>query len=79
MSTASPYGTRDEHLQWCKDRALAYADRGDNTNAIASMASDMSKHPETENHAALQLMVMLAMTGNFDRPGELRRFIEGFN
>ena len=71
--------TGAEHLQWCKDRALAYADRGDNTNAIASMCSDMSKHPETANHAGLQIMVMLAMTSKFDRPGELRHFIEGFH
>lgn len=71
--------TRAEHLQWCKDRALAYADRGDNHNAIASMVSDMRKHPQTENHAGLQLMVMLAMTSKFDQPGELRKFIEGFN
>ena len=71
--------TRAKHLQWCKDRALEYADRGDMTNAIASMASDMSKHPDTENHAGLQLMVMLAMASKFDRLGELRKFIEGFN
>lgn len=70
---------RAEHLQWCKDRALAYADRGDMTNAVASMASDMSKHPGTEDHQGVMLMMMLAMSGQFDRPGELRKFIEGFN
>lgn len=70
---------REEHLQWAKDRALEYADRGDVTNAVASIMSDLSKHPETENHAGLQLMVMMAMTGKFERSGELRRFIEGFN
>ena len=71
--------TRADHLQWCKDRALAYADQGDNTNAIASMCSNLTKHPETENHAGAQLMVMMAMAGRFDRPGEMRKFIEGFN
>jgi hypothetical protein len=71
--------TGAEHLQWCKDRALVYADRGDITNAIASMCSDLRKHPETANHAGTQLMVMLVATGKFDRPGELRKFIEGFN
>jgi len=70
---------RTEHLQWAKDRALAYADRGDVTNAVASMCSDLLKHPETENHAGAQLMVMMAMAGQFERPGELRKFIEGFN
>lgn len=71
--------SRQDHLNWCKERALAYADRGDVTNAIASMCSDLRKHPETENHAGAQIMVMQAVAGLFDRPGELRRFIEGFN
>ena len=71
--------TRAEHLKWAKDRALEYADQGDVTNAIASMGSDLNKHPETADHPATQLMMMMAMTGQFDRPGELRKFIEGFN
>ena len=69
---------RAEHLQWCKDRALEYADRGDVAQAVASMGSDLRKHPGTENHSGVELMMMLAMAGQFDRPGELRRFIEGF-
>lgn len=69
---------RAAHLQWCKDRALEYADCGDMVNAVASMASDMRKHPETKIHAGLQLMVIMAAGGLLDRPGELRRFIEGF-
>lgn len=78
-TVAGPLRTRAEHLQWCKDRALVYADRGDMNNAIASMCSDLRKHPETGNHAGAQVMVMQAVAGLFDRPGELRRFIEGFN
>ena len=70
--------TRAEHLQWCKDRALAYADRGDMVNAVSSMCSDLRKHPETENHAGAQLLVMLAAGGLLDEPGRLRREIEGF-
>ena len=71
--------TRAEHLQWCKGRALEYADRGDMTNAVASMCSDLSKHPETENHAGAQLLVMQAAAGLLDQPGRLRREIEGFH
>ena len=73
------YGNRDEHLAWCKERALEYADRGDMANAIASMGSDLNKHPDTEGHTGMELMMMMAMAGQFDRPGELRKFIEGFN
>ena len=71
--------TRAEHLNWAKDRALEYADRGDMANAIASLGSDLNKHPETKNHSAMELMMMMATSGQFDRPGELRKFIEGFS
>ena len=71
--------TRAEHLQWAKDRALEYADKGDVANAVSSMTSDLRKHPETADHSGLMLMSMLAVSGQFRRPGELRKFIEGFN
>jgi hypothetical protein len=70
--------TRAEHLAWCKQRALEYADRGDMANAIASMTSDLGKHPDTRGHSGVELMAMMAVTGQFDRPGRLREFIEGF-
>jgi hypothetical protein len=73
--------TRAEHLQWAKDRALEYADQGDIANAMASLGSDLRKHPDTAASAAIvaDLMMPLAMIGDFERPGELRKFIEGFN
>lgn len=71
--------TRQEHLQWCKKRALEYCDRGDLQNAFASMASDLQKHPETENHSAIQLGMLQLMSGFLDTPEKMRHFIEGFN
>jgi hypothetical protein len=71
--------TRAEHLAWAKERALEYADRGDVSQAIASLGSDLNKHPETKNHAGMELMMMLAIGGHLDSPAELRKFIEGFN
>ena len=71
--------TRSEHMQWCKDRALEYCDNGDTANAWASMASDLRKHPETENHAALELGMMMLMTGQLSTTEKMRKFIEGFN
>ena len=73
--------TREEHLQWAKDRALEYADRGEMASAIGSLRSDLGKHPDTAASCSAvdELMMPLAMAGKFDRPGELRRFIEGFN
>jgi hypothetical protein len=46
--------SRAEHLEWCKKRALEYVNRGDTSQAFASMGSDLGKHPETANHPAIQ-------------------------
>lgn len=70
---------RAEHLKWCKQRALEYCDAGDVNQAWASMTSDLGKHPETENHAAIQLGMMLLIGGYNKTPHEMRKFIEGFN
>lgn len=71
--------SRAEHLAWCKTRALEYVERGDMPQAFASMASDLSKHPETANHGAIELGFMMLMGGHLENPSEMRRFIEGFN
>ncbi len=71
--------SRSEHMEWCKKRALEYLDDGDVTNAWASMASDLSKHPETVNHPAIDLGSNLFLTGNLSDVESMRHFIEGFN
>jgi hypothetical protein len=71
--------TRDEHLAWAKERALEYADQGDTGQAIASLISDLGKHPDTAGHSGIGLMAMLKMTGHLSTPREVREFIEGFN
>ena len=70
---------RSEHLAWCKTRALQYVDAGDTKNAFASMTSDLTKHPETQNHAAIQMGMMLLMGGHLSTPHQMREFINGFN
>lgn len=71
--------TRQEHMDWCKNRALEYLERGDQKNAWGSMVSDLGKHPETAGHPAIQLGMMLVMSGNMNSCEEVRKFIEGFN
>ena len=71
--------TRDEHLEWCKQRAREYLDRGDTMNAFTSMGSDLDKHPETRNHKGVQIGLQLMMIGSLSSVPEMRRFIEGFN
>jgi hypothetical protein len=67
---------RSEHLKWSKDRAIQILKEGDSTDAIASFLSDMKKHPELENHPALELMLMLMMSGNLH---DIETFINDFN
>lgn len=78
--------TRAEHLAFCKERALRELeyylvhepDRAC-ANAFTSMASDMSKHPETDSPKLMQLGMMMLMGGMLNTPDAMRRWIEGFN
>lgn len=76
--------TRQEHLDWCKQRALEYLEPGQYfslDDAMASMASDLGKHGETRHHVAwtVPLMFELRMSGKLDTAIEMRKFINGFN
>jgi hypothetical protein len=68
--------TRAEHLKWCKERALEYVNQGDMNNALASMTSDLGKHPETRSSVQVCVMLGIRETANAER---MRKFIEGFN
>jgi len=70
---------RAEHLAWCKTRALGYVDLGDMASALASMGSDLDKHPQTKGHPGTELGTMLLINGNLGTAAEMRKFIEGFN
>lgn len=69
---------RNEHLAWAKQRALAYLDREhDMKEAVASLCSDLRKHPEHANNAAIPLGVgLLLLPTTTER--DIRRWIEGF-
>lgn len=71
---------RAEHLAWCKERALEYADAGDAGSAMSSLMQDLALHPETARSAEIvpALMMPLVLGGHM-QGGELRKFIEGFN
>ncbi len=71
--------TRQEHLTWCKTRALEYVDTGDCQQAMASMMSYLSKHEETKGHVGIQLGMGLMMGGHLSGSEQTRKFIEGFN
>jgi len=71
--------SRQEHLDWCKKRAWEYIKRGDYVNAVASMLSDLRKHPETEpllqSAGIVAFGTLLAPVSKEDA----ERFIEGFH
>lgn len=75
--------TREEHLQWAKDRAIEYVDRGDMVNALASFASDCRKHEDTALIVTGAGGMLLATEGSRcvstnDREG-MRRLILGYH
>lgn len=69
--------TRAEHVDWCKQRALEYVTAGQPHDALASLNSDLSKHPETAGHEALELGAMLMLQGHLNTREEVRQWIEG--
>lgn len=71
--------TRQEHLDWSKERALEYLADGNVHGAFNSIASDLGKHPETRGHDAIKLGFMLLEQGHLDQPIKMRDFIEGFH
>lgn len=70
---------REEHVQWAKDRANEYLNKGDTSNALASMMSDLQKHPETQEHPAIRLGMQLLMAGHLSSVEQIQKFINGFN
>jgi len=68
--------TREEHLAWCKRRALEYVIAGDLVNAVASMGSDLKKHPETKVDP--YLLMAGALAASQGQTDGVRRWIEGF-
>ncbi len=72
--------TREEHLKWCKQRAMQYVERGDYSSAVTSMLSDLGKHQDTEASASgvlAQLGMMELMRGPTRE--RITRYIDGFN
>jgi hypothetical protein len=78
--------TRQEHIKWCKERAIAEYDFYAKTepksalrNGMASMMSDINKHPETKSDTLQSLCMMQLMTKPNMSRLEFVNFINGFN
>lgn len=70
--------TREEHIKWCKERAIEEMDfYHDPLKGLISMMSDLRKHPETNNEVLISLcggMIFILKTRQ-----EVINFINGFN
>ena len=67
--------TREEHLEWCKKRALEFLPQ-DPVQGFTSMFSDLAKHPELENHVGIRIGVgFMMLPGWISNPEEVRRWI----
>ncbi len=70
--------TRQEHIAWCKQRAIQEIDFSkDPKQGIISMMSDLNKHPETQSQT-LQALCMMQLMKSPTRQ-EAINFINGFN
>lgn len=67
---------RDKHLEWCKQRALAYWTDGDLNLAVTQMVNDLGKHPECRcSPALMEVAVIYISRGDTDG---VKRWITGF-
>jgi hypothetical protein len=69
---------RSEHLQWCKARAIEYVDLNELKYAIASMASDLCKHPQTNNAPLIKETIRILLFEPLTTE-TVTRWIDGFN
>ena len=70
--------TGREHLNWCVERAMEYADAGDMPNAWASFGSDVRKHEATAHIVFDPLFGAAMFSGSYDDPRKFRDFISGW-
>lgn len=70
--------TGREHLAWCVERAMEYANRGDMAQAWASFASDVTKHEATAYIAGHELFAMVMVSGIHNTPRDFEHFIGGW-
>jgi hypothetical protein len=71
--------TRADHIQWCKDRALEYVEFGDLDKAIASMQSDLKKHPETRLPMTIERATDIQILFRVHTKQHVIDWINGFN
>lgn len=68
--------TREDHLQWSKDAAMAHWRAGNVRDAVATMVGRLKQHPELKYHDSLMALgIIYVMQEDYEG---VRRWIEGF-
>lgn len=70
--------TREERLEFAKNRALQYVEIGDLKQAFASLGSDLNYETTRDCNSRMRLGFSVMFAGGMDTPEKMRRFIEGF-
>ena len=70
--------TGREYLDWCVQRAMEYADRGDMAGAWASFGSDTMRHEATKHITGHELFGMAMFSGLYNTPRDFKDFISGW-
>jgi hypothetical protein len=65
------------HFNWARDRALEYVELGDGGNAMASLISDLNKHPGTAGILTPDLQYLFAGEVVIAGAAGAKQFIEG--
>jgi hypothetical protein len=70
--------TAKEHLAWCVERAMEYANAGDMPQAWASFGSDALNHDGTRHIPSDLLYGMAMFSGLYNTPSQFKDFISGW-
>jgi hypothetical protein len=71
--------TRQEFLEWSRNRAEEYLILGKVEAAYNSFSSDLQKHPETKNHPDLLLGLQMIMNEQLSTVEQMRKFLADFS
>ena len=70
--------TRDEHLDWCKQRARECCERGDMLGALHSMGRDLKKHQDTARRPWIHLWLSSAKPHKISSKADVLKFIDDY-
>ncbi len=75
------HADRNEHLAWCKNKALAEIGEGTPTlirNALDTFIAELIKHPDTQHHIAITTGTLMLAGDMLTTKAEMEEFINSF-